>query len=141
MNEPYRPTVNSQAGLQEVWTRLMGPWGFGGRSLWLLRLVPVGTVVPAIAEISDCDEDPDPESVHGLGLLLTDLDADFPGGSFAFLISRPGSSTITDADRSWAHALLEGGRVAGVDLAPLHLATDAGTRPLPPDELIARRSA
>jgi hypothetical protein len=31
-----RPFVRSQSDLHAVWKELMGPWGFGGHSLWLL---------------------------------------------------------------------------------------------------------
>jgi len=140
MDEPYRPTVHTQADLEEVWRQLMGPWGFGGRSIWLLRVDASRQAIPALAEFSDCEDRPEPGLADEIGDLLRGLDGEVPGGSFAFLLSRPGAGVGED-DRAWARCLLEAGEAAGVRLEMVHLATDDGTVPLPPDELMSRRSA
>ena len=141
MDEPDLPIVRTQAELEAVWIRLMGPWGFDRRSVWMIRLDADRRALPVITEIAECDEAPDPESANGLAQILTSLDEDDPGGSFAFLLSRSGSTTILDEDRAWGRMLLEAGSCAGVRLDVLHLSTDAGTVPLPPDELSLRRTA
>ena len=48
-----------------------------------------GDVVPHIVQIAECDDGPDPEMANGLAEILRSLDAEAPGGSWAFLISRP----------------------------------------------------
>ena len=144
MDEPYRPTIDTQADLEEVWRHLMGPAnlgeGFGRRSVWLLRVDGERRVVPAITEIAECDEAPAPGTADGLAQVLRMLDDDDPGGSFAFLLSRPGQG-LQEADRVWGRFLVAAGRDAGVRLEIVHLATDAGVVALPPDELMERRSA
>ena len=141
MDAPYRPTVHTQAELEGVWARLMGPWGFGRRSIWMVRLDEERALLPVITEIAECDGLPDPELASGLADVLAGLDEDGIGGSFAFLISRPGGSRVLDDDLIWGRMILEAGHRAGVKLEPLHLATDEATLPLPPDELVTRRSA
>lgn len=140
MDEPYRPSVRTQAALEVVWRHLMGPGGFDRRSIWLLRVDADHRPIPVVTEITDCEDRPGPELVRQLGDLLRGLDDDDPGGSFAFLLSRPGAG-IGEDDRVWARCLLEAGTAGGVRLEMLHLATDAGTVPLPPDELVPRRTA
>ena len=141
MDEPYRPTVHSQADLDAVWSRLMGPWGFGRRSVWLLRIDADRRAIPALAEITECDDDPDPATIEDVAGFLRMLDEDDPGASFAFLVSRPGPACVDDADRAWGRFLVEAGRAAGVPLEMPHLATDDGVLALPPDELLHRRTA
>jgi hypothetical protein len=136
---PYRPTVQSQADLEEVWRRLMGSHGFGGRSLWMLRIAPGGEVVPRVVQIAECDDGPDPTMTSGLAKVLASLDAEAPDGSWAFLVSRPGRG-LHESDRMWARFVREAGAAGGVRLEITHLANDAGITPLPPDELI-RQSA
>jgi len=139
MDETYRPTIHTQADLEEAWRHLMGPWGFGGRSVWMLRFDADRQLIPVITEIKECEGLPDPEMSTGLGEILRTLDEDDPGTTFAFLLTRPGQG-IDDTDRAWGRLLLDVGRTADVRLEMTHLATDAGITPLPPDELM-RRSA
>jgi hypothetical protein len=140
MDETYRPTIHTQADLQDVWRELMGPWGFGGRSIWMLRFDTDRQLLPVITEIKECEGLPDPEMSTGLGEILRTLDEDDPGTTFAFLLSRPGHG-VDDTDRAWARLLLDVGRAAGVHLEMPHLATEEGVRPLPPDELAPRLTA
>ncbi|GAA1140184.1 hypothetical protein [Nocardioides aquiterrae] len=141
MDEPYRPTVRTQADLEAVWDRLMGPWGFGRRSVWMLRIDAGRRPLPVITEITECDDLPTAAQAHGMAEVLAALDTDDPGGTFAFLLSRPGHPVVDETDRAWARLLVETGRSAGVRLETLHLATDTGTVPLPADELAPRRTA
>lgn len=136
MDQPYRPTVRTQADLEEVWRRLMGPGGFERRSVWLLRVDADQRAIPMIAEITDCEDRPEPPLADQIGELLRSLDREDPGGSFAFLLTRPGVGLDED-DRTWGRCLLAAGEAAGVRLEMLHLTTDAGTQPLPPDELMS----
>jgi hypothetical protein len=138
-DHPYRPTVRSQADLQTVWRHLMQPLGFFEASIWMLRLDPGGVAVPRLLEIAEAELAPeDPEA---FAALLADLDSADPGGSYAFLRSRPGRGGVTPDDRAWAGFLYAAGRLAGVRLEVVHLATDADVVPLPIDEVGLPRSA
>lgn len=133
MNDTYRPYVHTQADLEQVWRDLMHPLGFAGSSIWMLRLEPTGRAVPQLVEIAEAElapDDPEP-----FAALLTELDQVEPGGSFAFLRTRPGSSAVDAGDRAWAGYLHAAGHLAGVRLEVVHLATDTDVVPLPLDEI------
>jgi len=134
---PYRPTIETQSDLEDVWRHLMGPYGFDGRSLWMLRIDDDRRVVPQVVEITECDEEIDPGLTERLGHLLRELEGEAPGGSWAFLVSRPGRG-VHESDRMWARSVLQAGATSDVRLEMTHLATDAGITPLPPDELMRR---
>ncbi len=138
-DDTYRPTVRSQADLEKVWRHLMQPLGFGGRSIWMLHLEPDGRVVPHLLEIAEAELAP--EEPEAFAALLRDLDSVDPGGSYAFLRSRPGRGGVEAGDRAWAAFLYAAGRAAGVRLEVVHLATDADVVPLPLDEIGLPRSA
>ena len=53
MTTPFRPTVRSQADLEAVWKHLMGPWGFGGHSVWMLVIDADDRPFPHITEITE----------------------------------------------------------------------------------------
>jgi len=138
---PYRPTVHSQADLEKVWRHLMEPLGFGGSSIWMMRIAADGSAVPQLLEITETDGAPESTSEQeSFATLLRDLDADDPGGSFAFLRSRPGTGVRAE-DRAWAGFLYDAGRAAGVRLEVVHLANDVDLIPLPLDELGIRQTA
>ena len=138
----YRPTIRSQADLETVWRHLMQPLGFSAGSIWMLRLEPGGRAVPRLMEIADTELAADPrEDPEPFAALLGDLDSVDPGGSYAFLRSRPGRGGVTPDDRAWATFLYAAGRAAGVRLEVVHLATDADVVPLPLDEIDLPRSA
>lgn len=139
MDETYRPTIHTQADLELVWRHLMGPSGFAGRSLWMLRIEADRRVVPQVVEITECDEDIDPGLTERLSHLLRELEGEASGGSWAFLVSRPGRG-VHESDRMWARFVHQAGATSDVRLEMTYLATDAGITPLPPDELM-RRSA
>lgn len=133
MTDPYRPYVHTQADLEQVWRDLMHPLGFADASIWMLRLEPDGRAVPRLLEIAEAELDPDdPEP---FAALLEDLDGADPGHSYAFLRTRPGSSAVSASDRAWAGFLYTAGRLGGVRLEVVHLATDTDVVPLPLDEI------
>ena len=138
---PYRPTVRTQADLEQVWRHLMEPLGFGGASIWMMRIDPDGRAVPALMEITETELAPETaEESESFAGLLHDLDVTEPGGSFAFLRSRPGHG-IEAGDRAWASFLYDAGRLGGVRLEVVHLATDTDLVPLPLDEIGLRPTA
>jgi hypothetical protein len=141
MTDPYRPTVRTQADLEQVWRHLMEPLGFGGWSVWMMRIASDGLAAPHLLEITEADDAPaSAEEADSFAELLRDLDTADPGGSFAFLRSRPGRGIDGD-DRAWATFLYDTGRAAGVRLEVVHLATDVDLVPLPLDEVGLSRSA
>ncbi|MCF6376436.1 hypothetical protein L2K70_02365 [Nocardioides KLBMP 9356] len=132
--ELFQPTIRTQADLESAWRRLMGPWSFGGRSVWMM-LIQDDVPLPQLTEITDADE-PDDLFRANFGTVLTLLRDDVvPRVSFAFLVSRPGSGFLTAPDRRWAAALYEITKDAGVPCEIVHLGTKGAIRPIPPDQL------
>lgn len=158
------PPVRSEADLLVRWRQLMGPWGFGGRSLWVLWFDEVGRQLPIVVPIDDIPDAPDDRFVDNLmyivGRVLRGHDEDGGDGrppddaddadgahddhdspdvdgtpAVAMTLSRPGSSRLTDSDRAWARAVRAGAERAGVVLWPLHLATKGSVRPLTLDDV------
>jgi hypothetical protein len=130
----FEPLIHTQADLHGVWCQLMGPLGFSEQSIWMLRIGADRRAVPRIAKIAEADEVPTSVEGHGFPEVLRLLDEAEPGHSFAFLRSRPGRG-LTNDDRAWAAFLHDAGRVAGVEVEVVHLATDEELVPLPLDDL------
>ncbi|MBZ5737628.1 hypothetical protein [Nocardioides mangrovi] len=138
MTDTYRPLVRTQADLEEVWRFLMRPLGFGRRSVWLLHLGADRRPTPVLTEITDCADRPEPDHAAGLAATLRELDRQEPGGSVAFLVSRPGRGVVDRDDVAWAVFLHETGREAGVRQETVHLATDDDVVAIPLDDLLPR---
>jgi hypothetical protein len=129
----FDPVLTTQAQVEDAWRELMGPWSFGGHSVWMM-LVLDDRPLPQLTEISECEDPPDTSHVDGLAQILLMLDRDVaPGVHVAFLRSRPGRSTISDTDRAWARSLYASARRAGVPCEVVHLATRGDIRPIPAD--------
>ncbi|MGB0102472.1 MAG: hypothetical protein WBP61_19495 [Nocardioides sp.] len=137
----YEPIIDSQSALLATWQHLMQPLGFAGHSIWLLRIGPDRRAVPHLVEIADSEVLPSGEEAAGFAEVLRLLDAGEVGGSFGFLRSRPGPGVVRADDRAWAAFLYDAGRVAGVDVEVVHLATDESVVPLPLDEIGLSRTA
>jgi hypothetical protein len=137
--DPTMP-IHTQADLHATWCGLMEPLGFSEQSIWMLRLDPHRRPVPEIVKIAEADEVPASAAGHGLPEVLRMLDEGEPGLSFAFLRSRPGRGVMQE-DRRWAAFLYEAGRVAGVEVEVVHLATDEDVIALPLDAIGDRRTA
>jgi hypothetical protein len=137
MTETFRPTLRTQADLEQTWRRLMEPLGFSGSSIWMLLVGPDDRPFPQITQIEECDAPPTPDQLAGFAEMVRDLLGDVapPGGRWAFLRSRPGGPGVTDLDRAWARALLDACRDRDVPTEVMHLATDVDVVPLPYDEL------
>jgi hypothetical protein len=133
MTTSYRPVVRSQSDLEAVWKQLMGPWGFGGHSLWLLVIDADDRPFPQITEITEAEEPPDDDMVSSIATFLDGLAHE--GRRFAFLRSRPGHGGLTDDDRAWARSLYDAGRQAGVPLEVVHRACDHDLVAVPMDEV------
>lgn len=133
-----QPLIRSQSELHDAWTTFMQPLGFSGDSIWLMLIGPDDRPVPHLTEIEDAEQPPEPAAIEGFAEMLRMLRAEIvPDGRFAFLRTRPGGGGITAADRAWAHALHEAGRLAGVPVEVVHRACDVDLVPVPMDELLA----
>ena len=132
---PFQPVITTQAELEGAWRKLMGPWSYGGHSVWMMLIVD-DRPFPHLTEITESEEPPDGESADGLAELLRMLDAEIaPGARFAFLRSRPGLDVITETDRAWAASLYAAARLAQVPCEVVHLATRGAVRPIPQDDV------
>ena len=134
---PVRP-VRTQADLHEVWRQLTGPLGFGQRLLWLQVLDADGRCSPVLPTIEDLPLLPDEacfDSVLDFAGHLLDVEA--PGGSVAFLLTRPGRAGLSASDRRWAAGPPAAAARAGVRCWPVHRANDVELRVVSDDDLAA----
>ncbi len=132
------PPVRTDADLLVRWRQLMGPWGFGRRSLWLVWFDQDGHQLPVITPVDDIPEMPDETFVANLMYIVDQVarvDEDAPATTVAMALSRPGTSRLTDGDRCWARSLRRGADEAAITLWPLHLATRGSVRQLRLDDV------
>lgn len=130
----FSPPIHTQSDLQSAWRHLMGPWSFGGHSIWVMFIVD-DRPVPHLTEITGAT-DPDRECFQGLAEVLHGLASDvMRDARVAFLRTRPGRDRVSAEDRAWAEGLYSAARTAGVACEVVHLGTRGTIRPLPPDEL------
>jgi hypothetical protein len=135
---PYRPTVHTQAELERVWRHLMEPLGFGGHSLWLMCIEPGGRVLPRLTQIEDAVRPPTDEEAASFADFLRHLRDRLPSAErIVFLRSRPGLGGPRPDDLAWARSLYATCRAAGVETDVVHLATDDTLVPLPMDAALA----
>jgi hypothetical protein len=141
--EPFRPTIRTQADLENAWHHLISPLGFTSHSVWMMVIEPTHQPVPHLTQIQEADFPPDDEEQRGFAEFLRGLADDLlePGSRIAFLISRPGRNGAGARDRTWAAALYRSCRLAGVPCETVHLATDGELLPLPLDDLDASMTA
>ncbi len=133
MNTPMDRVVTDEASLYELWQVLMGPGGFARRSIWMVFFEPDGRTIPAIQAIDEIPVLPVPQFVENLEGIVEQLMDDDGVGSAAFMLSRPGSVSMSSGDRIWARALQNLCRIGGW---PLHLATCDTIRVFAPDDLV-----
>src|SRR3990170_2966973 len=111
------PPVRSDTDLLVRWRQLMGPWGFGRRSLWVLWFNGEGTQLPLVVPVDDIPESPDEQFLVNLMGIVDEVacadEAQSPI-TVAMALSRPGSSRLTDSDRRWARSLRDHACRAGV---------------------------
>lgn len=130
---PVPPIVRSQADLEALWRDLMGPFGFGGHSVWMLVIEDDDRPLPQITEITEATRPPEDAHIDALASVLTKLNTGRE--RFAFLRSRPGRSGLTADDLVWARSLYEAARRAGVPCEVVHRACDDDVVPVPLDAL------
>lgn len=137
--QDFSPLIRTQADLEEAWRTLMGPFGFGRHSVWMLVIGHDDRPLPQITEITHAVEPPDDQMTDGLATVLRHLDQ--PGQRFAFLRSRPGHSGLTADDRAWAGSLYDAAHRAGVACEVVHRACDSDLVPVPLDSLLGGDAA
>ena len=129
----FDPVLTTQSELADAWRELMGPWSYGGHSVWMMLVVD-DHPLPHLTEIAETEDPPDDSHADGLAEILLGLDREVaPGMRVAFLRSRPGKDIVTDTDRAWATSLYASARRAGVPCEVVHLATRGAIRPIPAD--------
>lgn len=129
----FDPVLITQTQLEDAWQELMGPWSYGGHSVWMMLIVD-DRPLPQLTEIAEAEDPPDASHADGLAEILFMLDREVaPGMRVAFLRSRPGKDVVTDTDRAWATTLYASARRAGVPCEVVHLATRGAIRPIPAD--------
>lgn len=126
--------ILTDADLFRLWQRLMGPDGFGRRSLWLLFLGEDGRPARVIVPIDDIPRSPDRLMVGNLTHIVDRLRRDLSIASVPMLLSRPGPSTMTDSDREWARVLTTA--MGQRSRWPIHLATAGDVQVFAPDDLL-----
>ena len=136
-NPENMPPVRTQADLHRLWRALMGPLGFGGRTLWLLLLEEDGQPTKHLVQIEDLPRSPDASERDNFAHFVGDLYRELGPCQLAFLLSRPGRDGLTDGDRGWA-SLLDGIlRREGLPCWPMHRANDRELVVVAPDDLAA----
>ncbi|HZC70589.1 MAG TPA: hypothetical protein VE442_07845 [Jatrophihabitans sp.] len=136
LKPPHETYVRNAAELTELWQNMMGSGGFGMRSLWHVFIELDGRLSPVVLPIDDVPARPDPRLLGNLAGILREVLGDTAASTVAVLLSRPGTSEMTDPDRRWARAVRES---YGPQLCPwpVHLATHDRIRVFAPDDLIA----
>jgi hypothetical protein len=133
----FAPIIRTQNDLEQAWRQLMGPWGYGRHSLWLMVIQDDDVPVPQLTEIDECVEPPDAELTSGFAHVLGALAGDLGGDPrFAVLRTRPGTGAVTDDDRAWARCVYDAAAIAEVACEIVHLGTEGSVKPLLPDEVI-----
>jgi hypothetical protein len=132
--EINEPIITTQSELCQTWEKLMGPFGYGSRSLWLMLIRADGTPLRQLTEIEDVPERPEPELLDNLMRLCEHL-VDSEHVSIAFLLSRPGRDGISASDRAWGLGLIRAARRAVLPIRPLHRANDDNVQAVTPDDI------
>ena len=128
-------TIHGCVDLEELWSRVVGPGEFAGRSLWLGFLDAESTVLPTLAPFDDFPAVPDRALLCNLRSIVDELVGTSGIASVVLLICRPGSDAMTVQDRRWA-ALLHDVIGSSYSDWPIHLATRGGVQVFAPDDLI-----
>ncbi|WP_426560330.1 hypothetical protein ACPPVT_11505 [Angustibacter sp. McL0619] len=131
---PFDRRVRTDDDLREHWQSLMGPDGFGRRSLWLAFFDAGAVPVPTLVPIDDIPERPVPELGQSLDHIAAELRATTDVDSVAVLLTRPGGGGMSEADREWARFLYDSTALAS--RWPVHLGTAGQVRVFAPDDLI-----
>lgn len=136
LKPPHQTVIRTEADLTALWRDMMGPGGFGTRSLWHVFFDAGGQLAPHIVPIDDIPAEPDDQFLTNLAMVMRESTCGSTITSLAVLLSRPGSATMTASDRRWARELRS---TFGPTLCPwpIHLATRNQVTIFAPDDLVA----
>ena len=135
-----RKPIRTERDLFERWEELMGGGGFGRRSLWLIFLDDGGQQSDLIVPIDDIPMLPDTREVAAIADLVARIREEIGVVEVPMLISRPGSSEMTEGDRRWAMTLTEALRDQHPRW-PIHLATRDHVQAFTADDLLGSRAS
>jgi hypothetical protein len=130
---PERPPLDSPEAIVDALDVLIGPDDRRRSSLWVMWVDADRRPLPVVMPIDDRPEWPDPELVDAIMRVLASAE---PDAEVLFTLTRAGNRRVGEADRAWFHALHRSARSAAVRVGSIHLATERGTRPLHPDDVI-----
>jgi hypothetical protein len=132
------PPIRQNEDLCRHWRALMGPLGFGQPGLWIGFIAPDAMMSAQLLQIEEIPRWADAKVCDALLEMVQHIvGRSGAGGSVAFLLTRPGSNPMDDADRSWARYLSSAADHQGVSMWPVHFANDVELRVFAPDDLIA----
>ncbi len=128
-NQPKRPQdippIRTQQDLENLWRLLMVELRFSRPQLWLALIDGDDRVTPVVTNIEDLPAQPDATAITNLiDICASLLQEEVPGGSAAFLYTRPGPGPAIARDLAWGRGLLNAARQAGVPCRPVHFACD-----------------
>ena len=84
--------------------------------------------LPAVADPADC--------AHAISLFAGALAESGDGGGMLVVLTRPGSSAVSDPDRVWFHTAHKVCAKSGIRLIGVHLVTPADQRPIVLDDAL-----
>jgi hypothetical protein len=132
------PPIRHAEDLYLHWRALMGPLGFGQPRLWIGFIAPDDMMSAQLVRIEEIPRWADAKVCDALLEMVRHiLGCNGAGGSAAFLLTRPGSNPMDDADRGWARYLTAAADHHGVSMWPVHFANDVELRVFAPDDLVA----
>jgi hypothetical protein len=115
----------------------MGPLGFCQSRLWIGLIQPDDRMRAEVIQIEEIPRSANTKTCQPLLEMCERIvGRRGTGGSVAFLLTRPGSNPMDNADRSWAHGLTVAARQLGVSIWPVHFANDVELRVFAPDDLV-----
>jgi hypothetical protein len=131
------PPIRNSEDLYLHWRALMGPLGFGQPRLWMGLIQPDNTMSTQLIQIEEIPPSADAKMCQPLLEMCQHIvGCNGAGGSVAFLLTRPGSNPINEADRSWARGLTWAAGQLDVSMWPVHFANDVELRVFAPDDLV-----
>jgi hypothetical protein len=117
--------IRSPADMRQRWRAVMGPLGFGERSLWIGFVGSDRRMVKALSQM-ELGPRPRRQLVESIFSALTEvLDGFKDGTTIALLLTRPGRGAISDADQQWATLLTEVATEFDLPIEPIFRANDA----------------
>ncbi|MGH3262990.1 MAG: hypothetical protein ACRDNS_13435, partial [Trebonia sp.] len=91
LKPPHETFVHSATELTELWRQIMGPGGFGRRSIWHIFFDADGRMCPAVVPVDDIPLEPDGLLLGNLTYVIDEATRGSAVASFAVLLSRPGT--------------------------------------------------